>query len=140
MMIILSFNSLINSCRASCSIVLSTFGRFWLFISSPFLSLLFLANDFNLSCSFPALSCEFASVDVSDVLGTVSFYYSIWSSLTNIYLYFWFKKYICYLSLIFYFLISEQAESNKNSSQVFYWFKFKTHGVWVSIRPGYQRH
>lgn len=23
-------------------------------------------------CSFPALSCEFASVDVSDVLGTVS--------------------------------------------------------------------
>lgn len=28
--------------------------------------------DFNLS--FPALSCEFASVDVSDVLGTVSFY------------------------------------------------------------------
>lgn len=24
-------------------------------------------------CSFPALSCEFASVDVSDVLGTVSF-------------------------------------------------------------------
>lgn len=25
-------------------------------------------------CSFPALSCEFASVDVSDVLGTVSFF------------------------------------------------------------------
>lgn len=25
-----------------------------------------------LDCSFPALSCEFASVDVSDVLGTVS--------------------------------------------------------------------
>ena len=24
-------------------------------------------------CSFPALSCEFASVDVSDVLGTVTF-------------------------------------------------------------------
>lgn len=24
-------------------------------------------------CSFPALSCEFASVDVSDILGTVSF-------------------------------------------------------------------
>jgi hypothetical protein len=30
----------------------------------------YLRIDFNLS--FPALSCEFASVDVSDVLGTVS--------------------------------------------------------------------
>ncbi|KAG6536684.1 hypothetical protein ZIOFF_001744 [Zingiber officinale] len=32
----------------------------------------FLRIDFNIS--FPALSCEFASVDVSDVLGTVSFF------------------------------------------------------------------
>jgi hypothetical protein len=31
----------------------------------------FLNIDFNIS--FPALSCEFASVDVSDVFGTVSF-------------------------------------------------------------------
>jgi len=40
------------------------------------LSLLPLAYGFNLFCSFPALSCEFASVDVSDVLGTVSLCYS----------------------------------------------------------------
>uniref|UniRef100_A0A7C9AR98 Protein disulfide-isomerase n=1 Tax=Opuntia streptacantha TaxID=393608 RepID=A0A7C9AR98_OPUST len=31
----------------------------------------FLRIDFNMS--FPALSCEFASVDVSDVLGTVEY-------------------------------------------------------------------
>ena len=32
-------------------------------------------------CSFPALSCEFASVDVSDVLGTVRFYLFLPSSI-----------------------------------------------------------
>lgn len=35
--------------------------------------ILFAVGWLPLACSFPALSCEFASVDVSDVLGTVSF-------------------------------------------------------------------
>jgi len=45
------------------------------FVNFIFLYFFFLADSVNLSCSFPALSCEFASVDVSDVLGTVSFYF-----------------------------------------------------------------
>jgi len=31
-------------------------------------------------------------------------------------------------------LFSEQAQYNKNSSEVFYWFTFKTHWLWVSFR------
>lgn len=45
-------------------------------IFKPFLLFIFhelgLLTIFDLSCSFPSLSCEFASIDVSDVLGTVS--------------------------------------------------------------------
>lgn len=77
--------------------------NFWLFISSQ----LFLADGFYLSCSFPALSCEFASVDVSDVLGTVSFNYSIctiWSSLA-IYIFVLLLKKFC--SLRFFKLLNE---------------------------------
>ena len=34
-------------------------------------------------CSLPALSCEFASVDVSDVLGTVSFFFTVYLESMN---------------------------------------------------------
>lgn len=61
---------------ASYSIILTSHLISWLFMNFPFLYQLFPADGSNLYCSFPALSCEFASVDVSDVLGTVSFYYS----------------------------------------------------------------
>lgn len=63
----------------------------------------------KLLCSFPFLSCEFASVDVSDVLGTVSS-----NHLNEIS---FFSRDI-FMSIVL-ILSAEQVKHNKNNSQVF---------------------